>query len=199
MALSASALITVEDAMSWLRQSWTAGTDEYQRLESLINNLSSAFRFWLQRPIIAETFTEEYDGSGDAILFLNYYPVSSITYLKVYTDTSYTLRYELSTEQYFLYADEGKVVLKPQNQLLSVFPAIYRAVEIQYSAGLAADRTQVPGAIKQAMLEAIQFFWKEQEVPTQTFGEQPLVIVRRLPQVVQELLFPYVRILFGVV
>lgn len=199
MALSTSALVTVEEAMSWLRQSFTVGSEDYLRLERLVNYLSDAFRAWLDRPIVKEAFDEEYDGTGDDTLFLNNYPVIAVTSLKVWADSSYLLQYDLAANDYFVYKQEGKIVLNPNNTKILQFPPIYRAVRVQYEAGLGADRDSIPLGIKQACLEAIRFFWKDEELPTQAFGERPLVVIRRLPQSVQELLSPFFKMTFGVI
>ena len=78
MALESNALCTLEDVKNVLNI--TGSTELSDTLiENLINRLSTAMESYCDKTFASATYTEYQDGSGADTLFLDNYPITSIT------------------------------------------------------------------------------------------------------------------------
>jgi len=184
MALSEYALCAVNDVKSDMGIDLD-DTGKDIAIEALINAYSVAIEDHLHKKVINRDLTEEYDGDGTTVLWVDYYPINSITSLTINGET-------INEDDYYLYEKLGKIVL---NGL--VFTKGYQNVEITYNVGYGADTTTIPEPIKQSCVALVHFYIKRHTLDySETFDEGFVVTLpgTEMPPFVLKWLDPYKKV-----
>lgn len=109
-----------------------------------IKRASAQVESYIGNPVIHTQYTEIYDG-GVKSIFLNYYPVVSVTVTDTVTNTVY------DPSNYRLYPKMGELLNKYR-----LWYEDFGRWQVEYTAGLAADIASVPQDIKKATLMIIE-------------------------------------------
>jgi len=165
MAVSAQTPVTQAEIRKFLKIE-SAKTTMNDVLDIIADGISTAINKYLGVTMINTEYTEIYDGwtnYGDArgaILYVNKYPIVSITSI---ADDDVAL----ASDGYYLYENEGKIVLKNDT-----FTADYQTIDIVYKAGFGAAAANVPDALKLACHKWIKAVYEGDVVNfSQQFGE----------------------------
>ncbi len=146
VAAATNALTTVANVKYvWGRPQ--ADTAHDDRIQTLINLISSRIEGWCGRVFILTTYTDElYDGPGGYELFLKQYPITELSALEI-DDTSVDLTEFLAgdSDDIFLYGKEGYVRYEPG------FPPGNQNIKLTYKAGYAA--ADIPQGLAMACVE----------------------------------------------
>jgi len=159
MALSNYALCEINDVKKDMGID-VLETKQDEVIAALINAYSVAIENHLHKKIINRDLTEKYDGDGTAILWLDYYPINSITELKIDDEV-------ISSDDYYLYEKLGKIILDGL-----VFTKGYQNVEISYNVGYGASKDTIPTPIRQSCVALVHFYIKRHTIDySETFDE----------------------------
>lgn len=190
-----NALITVQEAFGYLKQTYIATDPEYDLCQQIINGITTTVNNELGRPVVAETYTKKLRGDGTKSLQLDMYPVHSVTSLKVITDWNRTTELTLVEDtDYFLEGDEGVIELDSYRGQISSFPKIPKCINISYKAGVAADNTKIPSDIKLAAMILLQFYWQSDIAAfSTTFQDSVVIKPEAWPSRVKKILSNYKR------
>jgi len=186
MALNANAIIDKTEIKLYLKE---ASTAEDTLFETIINNVSSMFEVYCDNIFIIQALTEDYDGNGTEMLMLRHWPITVLT----------KVVYEYDGEQAvsnFKYNAATGVLMSTY----AAFPEGFQNVEIQYSAGLAVAKADLPPDLKQAALKQVEFFYKRDAADfSDTFAEGMIVKAPAdlFSPIVRGLLAPYRNIRTG--
>lgn len=146
-----NALVTLAEAREYC--GIAADDDTYDdRLTDLINAISWRFNKYTRRKLKAQALTEYYDGDGGRILYLNSFPINSVTSLHVDTDRQYGAA--TARTDYVTYSDVGKLALTE-----SVFNSGHQSVKIVYNAGFET----IPYELAEAALKQIKSAFRKWE------------------------------------
>jgi hypothetical protein len=158
MAVNGSiALVSYSEVLRWVGE--TAASTEYQTvLETFINSVSDYVNNYCKRNLLAADYTEYYDGNDRRTLYLNHFPVNSITGLYIDTESEFGSGTEVAAADYRLHKQLGKVWLEN-----TVFAAYPRSIKVVYNAGY-ADVDSVPDELKLAVLDDIKWRFKRWEL-----------------------------------
>ncbi len=182
MTVSASTIAELTDIRAFLDiPSGQTGKDTL--LEALLDTYNKIIEDYLGVPMINTAYTaEKYDGDGTDILYLERYPIISVTTLIV-DDVTITSAY------YFLYSNMGKIKLDG-----SIFTKDYQNISITYSAGHGAARSNIPKPLKNALLSWVSRVFKGENVDfSQKFGSSFIVNAnyQAMPWDIRQMLDPY--------
>ena len=189
----------------------SSDTDRDDVLNAVISGCSKRMENWMDRPLGTGTRTEQYDyRPRSTVIYLRAYPVSALTSVKVAKDWMFnttvaedTAIFQLDSENGRLYCSE--LLAAPDTS--GLFPdALPLAVQIVYVGGLAADTTALIAAYPDIALAADIYcsaVWKQREKPLATSERIGDSSVSRsdelkMPKVVEDILWPYRRIRFGI-
>jgi len=205
MALSSvdSALVTSADAKTYLAGlSGTSAADTV--LAELVEHASAAISVWCNRKFATATYTGElYDGSGTPSLYLDQWPITSVTsiYLdstRVWSSSALLTEYTaLNTagDYYPHLLEQGQGLVERVN---GSWAKGQRNIKATYVAGYAT----IPDAIRQACLRLIGHMYDvrtrglhavtSESIP----GGSVTFIGHGMPDDVQQLILPYRRVAF---
>ena len=161
---TAIALCNLEDAKRMLNIE-DASKDDL--IIQLINAVSEDCQNrYAYRNLIADDFTENYDGDGTNVLFLKHAPLNTVASV-ILSDSGAAL--DAST--YVLYLAESKIVLK-----YNVFAVTINEIEIQYNGGY-VDIDSLPKELRQSVVDAVAYRFMQSDkkrwgLVTQSMGEQ---------------------------
>ena len=188
MSVGAHVPVTQSEIRKFLKIE-SAKTSMNDVLDIIADGVATAINNFLGVTMINSTYTEIYDGwtnygdpRGDT-LYVRKYPIVSVTSL-ANEDTA------LASSDYYLYKDEGKIVLKAKT-----FTADHQTIDIVYVAGFGADADAVPDALKLACHKWIKAVYEGDVVNfSQQFGEGTFAQLARekMPVDVKFMLDPYV-------
>lgn len=138
MELSEKALVTYEQARSYVLPGQEPSLDQQALLVELINGVSAHFEAWVRRPIIKRSMTEYRDGGRSSYL-LRGYPVE---------EDSLTVEVDGYEYTFDLYPEMGRVVLD--------YLADYgrRNVKFVYVAGLGEQVRDVSNELQDVNIDA---------------------------------------------
>ena len=136
-------LITIEEAKRYL------GINEEiiehdNLIKTLITDISKYAEETCGRNFITAEYTEEYDGNGLIYLFLNQYPIISITTFTISDN-------DVESDRYKIYADWGEIRFKSR-----IFTEGKQNVDITYIAGLGATNKDLPADLKMAIKKLLK-------------------------------------------
>lgn len=155
MAVGTYALTTLAKLRARLNIQ-SAYTEADTVLESLIDQASAAIESNCNRLFKSRTYTAEVlNGSGSNILLLPQYPVSNIASL---VDDSITY----VVADYYLYANEGKIVLK-----YAKFSNTPQAIIVTYTAGYST----IPDDLEMACLILAGNYFRATPLNRELFGD----------------------------
>jgi len=143
-----NALCTSDEVRDFL--SGTLSVDDMDRIISLINSTSKLFENYCCRTIVANDFTEYYDGGYSKLLFLDNFPINTINSVYLVED--------LSTET-IIPSGEYKIVDSIGIYYPSVFPLGIQNIKVSYEAGY----DEVPEDIKQVCIEEVVRVFKRRD------------------------------------
>ena len=126
-------LVTLSDVNRYFLSSYDSNPSvldaETERIEFLIEAVSSQVETICGRKFLEADHTEVYDGNGTNSIFLNQYPVNSITSIKYGTPFNSNTRDTISSEDYVFYSSFGEVTFNFCN---IDHPQMF---EVEYNAG----------------------------------------------------------------
>jgi hypothetical protein len=128
-------------------------------------------------PVVYRTVTDEVHAGGRSLIFLNEWPVASITAVTEYASgTATTLAAETATastgSDYLLDASRGYALVRRSSWSDAVFAA--SSVKVTYVAGRYATTADVDARWKLAAQITLRHWWRpEESVGTDTFGAIP--------------------------
>ena len=168
---STTPIITTAEAKQHLKVD-TSADDSY--IDDLVQAATESAQIFTNRFFVDTVLTQHGDTWYDlAVLFKS--PVSSTTHIKYY-DSDNTIQ-TLATSVYLtdLTHNPARVGLKPNQSFPSIADRI-SAVECKYTVGYGSAASDVPTAIKQAVLLTVgNWYQNRQSVVTGTIGtELPL-------------------------
>lgn len=146
--------------------------DDDERLNMLITNVSSIIQTYLGREFtetgnnITEIFSLDYDAS---ILYLDKYPVTEVVAVTEIDPYGYdsTVHFPASTSDYFVDEAQGRLIRTNRGY----WPQGPGAVIVTYKAGYVGGIDAVPADLKQATIDLVTYYWKEEYKPSmQTRG-----------------------------
>ncbi|MAH45560.1 hypothetical protein CMI37_07010 [Candidatus Pacearchaeota archaeon] len=187
MAVEAHVPVTQAEIRKFLKIE-TEKTSMNDILDMVADGVATAINDFIGVTMITSSYTEIYDGwtsYGDPrgnTLYVKKYPIVSITSI---ADDDVAL----TSDEYYLYLAEGRIVLKNKS-----FTADYQTIDIVYTAGYGADRDAVPDALKLACHKWIKAIYEGDVVNfSQQFGEGTFAQLARekMPVDVQFILEPY--------
>lgn len=114
-------------------------SDKDEFVSRLINDISGLVEAYCDRQLKARDYTnEDYDGLGTEELYLNHYPVNSVTSIYDDANRDFTSSSLVDSDDYVFY-DEGRVVLIAVTTTLTStgFTMGYKNIRVSYNAGYA--------------------------------------------------------------
>lgn len=176
-----NSLITLAEAKTWAQ---VTSTEYDSVLENLIDGVSWRFNKYTGRDLKARDRTDYYDGDGTDVLYVDNFPINSIS--TIYNDSD--LEYGADTEvtEYIYYSTTGMIILEDDN-----FYDYNQAVKIVYNAGYSV----IPYDLKKACKDQVKYEfyqWKNNQegVTSVSLGGETVTkqeIDGMLPQVVKVL------------
>lgn len=142
------ALCSVSDVTQYLGISSSASITGF--ISSTIDRVSKSFESYCHLPIKEQSFLGYYDGDGTDTLFLNNYPIISVSSVKYRLSPSESYSNSISVSNFSVY--DYKIVSH-----LNIFPYGNLSVEIKYNAGYSI----VPYDIQECAIEATAIIVKE--------------------------------------
>ena len=189
MAILDSTPVTLAEMRAFLNITEATDTGQDALLENLLDDLSDVISDWLGLDtIINAPYTEYYDGDGSDTLFVEHYPIITITSLADGTQS-------FSATDYHLYEKQGKIVLDGD-----YFENDNKNILIVYSAGHGAARANVPRAIKTALKMFVSHVYKKHSAfRPRIAGENTIINFGsdEIPKDVESKLAPYRAKRFG--
>lgn len=160
--VSTDAWVSLEEAKDYAN---TTGNAADRRMEKLVNVATDLGQSYMQRKILSRAYTNEiYSGDGGAVLFLEQWPVTTLTKVeRLYSYTNTTETWEEWHPALYTAAIEGK--LKNSIWFRAVtFPPGWKNIRVTYTAGYSKDGTgsvpKVPQELKEAALATVLHLYK---------------------------------------
>jgi uncharacterized phiE125 gp8 family phage protein len=118
--------------------------DDDDKLYQHLKSADAFFKSETQRTFEQTTYTEYYDGDGSDELFIDHYPIISVTSIYDDLDRDYEAEDVFEDDDYMIYEDQGMIKLDD-----TYFQDGSKNVKITYSAGYAA----IPNDIQMAVVQ----------------------------------------------
>ncbi len=220
ITLKASTFLTLDDVKSHLRIP-LANTEYDNKVKRLINMATDMAEKYIDGPIKNRTIVETRDGDSSDTMVPDYYPIRSITEIRidynrgfdsvtVIDATNYVLRGTPSLDQTLGVGIKGSDVVIRDDNNTSIVGRIFTgsvvgAIRLTYVAGYGADINTIPYDLQQAVLMAIEYFYilaenRELNVKQKVNGaggQQSYQRESGLPKEVEQMLDRYVDYGFG--
>lgn len=138
-----------------------ADTEDDDRIQTLINLISDRIEYWCGRKFKETTYTDEkHDGHGDNYLFLNQYPITAFTEIKL-NDVA------INSDYYKVYDIQG-LLLKETSWTVG-----FQNLKVTYKAGYAT----IPPALAEVCIEWVIMLlegrMKDAKVDGSEMGDPP--------------------------
>lgn len=160
--VSTDAWVTMEEAKDYCN---VTDNSLDRRMEKLVNSVTDMAQDLMQRKILTRAYTDEvYDGLGGLVLFLDNWPVTTLT--KVEVLTGYTNLAD-TWEEWHPANATATVEGRHKNSIwfrAVALPKGKRNVRVTYTAGYSKDGVgvqRVPQDLKTAVLETIMDWFKK--------------------------------------
>lgn len=166
--------------------------DHDQLLNFFVNAASANCNKYTNRLLKARDLTEYYSGNGKNVLFVNNYPINSITSLYDDTDRNYGSETEITSDYYEILPENDKCMVVYVD---SNFNEGFNNIKIIYNAGYVT----IPSDLQQACLEIIAYMYKNSEegrmgLSSRNIGEGSIAIdVVDMPRFSSKILNQYRR------
>lgn len=179
MPVATNALTTVPDAKAYLKID-QSDTSFDALIEFLINAVSTQLEGYCQRPLKAQSFTnEEFDGTGRNTLLLPAFPVSAITTVTI-DDVL------VPAAEYKVRKNRGALV-----RLQGCWPKGIMNIKLSYTGGFAT----IPADLELACKHTVMFYYKTDVADfSRTFGEGFVLRPDDLPPQTKQLCTRYKRV-----
>jgi len=181
MALASNALCTVAMVKEYL--DIESSDEDYDTpLENLINRASDIIETYIGKNIINVEHSEEtHDGDGTCYLFLDNYPIISVSTITDDGDS-------VSTSDCDIYLDEGYIYYEDG------FSSGHRVLVVTYTSGYGAAQVNIPEDFEQACIKLVSY-WFRRDISdysaTYDEGHELAGPARGIPDSVKQLLNPY--------
>ena len=170
MAVKATTIVTLAQMRAFLNIP-TAQTGKDALLIELLDAYNNKIENYLGVALINVAYTESYDGDGSDSLFLNHYPIISVTSLSI-DGTALSV---VADADFYIYADTGLIKLDSA----TFTTTDYRNVDIVYTAGHGAAIANVPDALKNALKTWVGRVFKAEVVDfSSKFDESSLANIK---------------------
>lgn len=165
--VATSTIVTLAEMRAFLNIP-TAQTGKDDLLIDLLDSYNAEMEEYLGVAMINSTYTETYDGNGTDSLFLNHYPIISVTTLTI-DDVAQTLNTD-----YYIHGEEGYIKLEDDT-----FGDELNSVDIVYVAGHGVARTNVSKVLKNALKTWVGRVFKAEVIDfSQRFDESSLANIK---------------------
>ena len=159
--------------------------------QTLITKASVYANNYTGRILAQQTFTETYDGDGADILFLNNYPVTSVTTVHQDSDRAFGSDTLVPATDYLTYADNRKLVGTGTRWFKDV-----QTIKVVYVAGY--EIGSIPEDLVNAVTMLVDFWGKEYDahrfgVSSTGTDTNRLTYEKNIPKEIKEMLNPYVK------
>ena len=141
--LNDNALCTRKQVKDYLNITGSNSTSD-NLINDLINRISTAFESYCGRTFISASYIEYYDGSSSNMLFLDKYPITSITEINEDSDWTWGTSTVISSGSYRV-ADDRMVAYDGR------FGSSIQSLKVSYTAGYSTT----PEDLKQAAVEEV--------------------------------------------
>ena len=162
VTLDAYAIINEAYAIIQLMLSSPLSDEHTDILRQLINQTTYVCEDYTGREIVTRgSITEYQDGKGKPLLFVDHFPIISVTGLNDDTGRDFLDSTKIDTTAYVVRNDEGIIELIKETQLIGasgIFADGSLNVKITYSHGYAS--ADVPEQLKTACVEIVAERWK---------------------------------------
>jgi hypothetical protein len=192
VALSTYALVTLEDAKSFLNVVSSADDVEIERLVNAMTDLAEKET---GRELKSRTHTNQtFSGTGSPLMRLKQYPIASVSAVSFLDGLDTWTSQSTTTYPVTITGGDSDSILYRNN----CFPRGMANVRVTYVAGLST----IPDALKEWTLQGIAFLWKKKDriqtgVASQSFNGQTTTYVLDLKKAIDmDLLDPYKRYAF---
>ncbi|GAG16820.1 unnamed protein product, partial [marine sediment metagenome] len=140
-------------------------------LISLLDAYNGKIENFIGVTMINTSYTESYDGDDTDWIFLDHYPIISVTSLSI-DGTALSI---VTDEDFYIYADTGEIKLDD-----TTFTSTdYRNVDFVYVAGHGAARANVPAVLKNTLKTWVARVFKAEVVDfSQQFDESSLANIK---------------------
>lgn len=143
------------------------------------------------RILAKQTFTEYYDGDGSDILFLDNYPIVSITTVHQDSDRAFGSDTLIAATDYLTYADNRKLVGIGTRWFKDI-----QTIKVVYVAGYTIG--SIPEDLVNAITMLVDFWFKEFDahrfgVTSTGTDTNRITYEKNIPKEIKEMLNPYVK------
>lgn len=197
------ALITAAEARDSIPG--LTGTGQDTLIDALVESASAILAQWCAFPryssslpasLATQTYTRYYDGpdlDDTGVLSLGIWPVVSITSIHVDSNWDYGATTEISSSDYTLDADSGKIYLNPDGA--GAFVSYKRAIKVVFTSGHGAATANIPEPIKQACRIMVRKLWDLRHIQGQASlsqsGTSISIVDSQIPMEAKILISPY--------
>ena len=159
--------------------------------QELITKASVFANNYTGRILAQQTFTETYDGDGSGILFLNNYPISSVTTVHQDSDRVFGVDTLVDSGDYLTYADNRKLVSIGTRWFKDI-----QTIKVVYVAGFVIG--SIPEDLVNAVTMLVDFWGKEYDahrfgVTSTGTDTNRITYEKNIPVEIKEMLNPYVK------
>jgi uncharacterized phiE125 gp8 family phage protein len=158
--MAAGDLCTLAQVREWLSLA-VGQTGDNALLERLITACSAGIKDYVQRPLLSETYSESYNGTGTSKLVLKNYPITAVSNLLIgnvaVTEASDPTAYGFLFNGAVLYLSSAGAATSPN--VGNIFPAGNQNVQVTYTAGYAST----PDDIVQACVEFVAYKYQQRK------------------------------------
>ena len=166
-----STIVILSEMRAFLNNIPDSDTDMDAILVDLLDAYNGKMENYLGVSMINSTYTESYDGDGTDCLFLNHYPIVSVTSLSI-DGTALSV---VEDADFYIYADKGYIKLDDT----TFTTTDYRNVDIVYVAGHGADRDSIPYVLKNSLKTWVGRVFKAEVIDfSQRFDESSLANIK---------------------
>ena len=197
MATRLTSLCSLAAARAYVGVTDEGDTAHDSLLTQIADGVSESFEQATGRRFVTRTLTEYHDGHGDAVLFLHYFPVISVTSIKVRRSPSDAAFETVDSASYRIALDRGAITFHDDH--LDVGRS---NVEVIYSTGYGAqDAATLPGDVYLAALDMVKALYTEaasgaQAASAVNIGNHSFIIKPDWPKHVKQVLTAWRRAAF---
>ncbi len=157
--------------------------------QELITKASVYANNYTGRILARQTFTETYDGDGSDILFLNNYPITSVTTVHQDSDRAFGVDTLVDSGDYLTYADNRKLVGTGTRWFKDI-----QTIKVVYVAGFVIG--SIPDDLVNAVTMLVDFWGKEYDahrfgVTSTGTDTNRITYEKNIPVEIKEMLNPY--------
>ena len=168
-----------------------ANTEDDSRTQELITKASFFANNYTGRILASQTFTEYYDGDGSTILFLNNYPITSVTTVHQDSDRAFGSDTLIDATDYLTYADNRKLYGIGTRWFKDI-----QTIKVVYVAGYVIG--SIPEDLVNTITMLVDFWFKEYSahrfgVTSTGTDTNRITYEKNIPAEIKEMLNPYVK------